>query len=109
MKWFAPGIGTSVTALFQRSFSSWAWRWNSELSCWPTQVAIGMRVAGGISAASAQNYPARPVQVVIPFPTGGVTDIEARMFMAKLAESMGRMFRGRSFEATLKAWAPTSL
>ena len=58
----------------------------------PVCMTLALSWAGTCGAQSADNYPARPVQVVIPFPTGGVTDIEARMFMAKLAESMGKPF-----------------
>ena len=39
--------------------------------------------------AIAQNYPERPVRVVVPFPAGGGTDILARLLMQKLAERMG--------------------
>jgi tripartite-type tricarboxylate transporter receptor subunit TctC len=37
-------------------------------------------------AAHAQNYPARPITVVVPFPAGGPSDIVARI----LAEHMSR-------------------
>jgi tripartite-type tricarboxylate transporter receptor subunit TctC len=43
-------------------------------------------------AASAQNYPNRPVRVVVPWPPGQATDIAARIIAAKLQETMGQPF-----------------
>ena len=45
-----------------------------------------------IAQGLAENYPARPVQVVVPFPPGGVTDVEARLYTQKLTENLGRAF-----------------
>ena len=55
---------------------------------------VGLLALSGTCVAQsiADAYPSKPVQVVIPFPTGGVTDIEARMFMQKVSESTGRPF-----------------
>lgn len=43
-------------------------------------------------AASAQQYPTRPVKVIIPFPAGGVTDIVGRLLTQKLSERLGQQF-----------------
>ena len=42
--------------------------------------------------AVAQNYPAKPVRVVIPWPPGGANDIAGRIVMQKVAEAMGQQF-----------------
>lgn len=47
---------------------------------------------GGISTASAEGYPARPVRVVVGFPAGGPTDAIARMVSQKLSDALGQQF-----------------
>ena len=42
--------------------------------------------------AVAQNYPTKPVRVVIPWPPGGANDIAGRIVMQKVAEAMGQQF-----------------
>jgi tripartite-type tricarboxylate transporter receptor subunit TctC len=46
----------------------------------------------GVPTASAQNYPNRPVRVVVGFPAGGPTDVIARMVPQKLADTLGQQF-----------------
>ena len=50
--------------------------------------AFAAVVAGGNTAA--QNYPAKPVRLIAPFPAGGGTDILARTIARKLGEEIGR-------------------
>jgi tripartite-type tricarboxylate transporter receptor subunit TctC len=46
----------------------------------------------GVPTASAQNYPNRPVRVVVGFPAGGPTDVIARMVSQKLSDTLGQQF-----------------
>jgi tripartite-type tricarboxylate transporter receptor subunit TctC len=55
-------------------------------------VAVMGIAAPGISVASAQDYPARPVKIVVPFPPGGPLDLTARMLAEKLAISFNQAF-----------------
>jgi tripartite-type tricarboxylate transporter receptor subunit TctC len=44
------------------------------------------------AAARADTYPARPVRLVVPFPAGGTTDINARTLGAQLERGLGQPF-----------------
>jgi len=44
------------------------------------------------ASAQAQNYPSRPVKLVVPFPAGSATDQVARLTGAELAAALGAPF-----------------
>ena len=52
-------------------------------------IAATLLVAG---AAHAQQYPNRPVKVIIPWPPGQATDLAARIIGQKLQEAFGQPF-----------------
>ncbi len=57
--------------------------------------ALGLLAAAALSApglAAAQEYPARPVRVLVPYPAGGTTDILARLVSEGLAQKFGQPF-----------------
>ncbi len=44
------------------------------------------------SSALAQDYPTRPVRIVIPLSPGGTTDVPGRIIAQKLSETLGQQF-----------------
>ena len=49
---------------------------------------VALPLLGG--PALAQDYPNKPIRVVVPFPAGGTTDMLARVFAQRMTESMGQ-------------------
>jgi len=47
-------------------------------------------VIAGTGFAMAQEYPARPVRLIIPFPPGGSNDVVGRLIATKLGERLGK-------------------
>jgi tripartite-type tricarboxylate transporter receptor subunit TctC len=42
------------------------------------------------SSATAQTYPMKPIRLVVPWPTGGATDLTVRLWAPTLAENLGQ-------------------
>jgi len=53
-------------------------------------VLFGMCALFAAAGASAQEFPARPVRVIVGFPPGGITDITARMLADGLTKAWGK-------------------
>jgi tripartite-type tricarboxylate transporter receptor subunit TctC len=53
---------------------------------------VGALLMGAIEPAAAQpqNYPARPITMIVPFAVGGLTDVPARVLAAMLQERIGQ-------------------
>lgn len=59
-------------------------------------VLTGAAALGGLSLlprrARANQWPTRPVKLIVPFAAGGTTDILARVVAAKMSEEFGQQF-----------------
>jgi tripartite-type tricarboxylate transporter receptor subunit TctC len=56
-------------------------------------ASVALVVAFGAPlAVQAQNYPAKVVRVVIPWPAGGSNDVVGRVVMQKVSEALGQQF-----------------
>ena len=56
-------------------------------------IAADRRVARrrrASASAQAQNYPNRPITVIVPFPAGGLTDVPARVAATMMSEKIGQ-------------------
>jgi tripartite-type tricarboxylate transporter receptor subunit TctC len=62
----------------------------------PMMRSLALKAAGLMlaltTAAAAQDYPVKPVRVIVPFPPGGVNDTVGRMIATQLSERLGKQF-----------------
>ncbi len=55
------------------------------LRCWLAIVSLAL-----CAGAWAQNFPVKPIRIVVPFPPGGTSDILSRLIGPKLTEKWGQ-------------------
>src|ERR1700730_11775927 len=63
---------------------------NSARSYFPLLVLLAVTAVA--SSAMAQDYPARSVSYVVPFPPGGATDLLSRLVAQNLEKRLGKPF-----------------
>ncbi len=56
---------------------------------WLRSLCAAATLAFAFGGVHAQNYPSKPVRLIVPFPAGGATDLFARTLSQKLSEKMG--------------------
>lgn len=57
---------------------------------WCVRAAVCLLCSLVLSLAAAQDYPARPITLVVAYPAGGIADLIARLTGPELAERLGR-------------------
>jgi tripartite-type tricarboxylate transporter receptor subunit TctC len=58
-------------------------------SAWTRGVPLAFAGLVGALPVHAQNYPVRPVRIIVPFSPGGATDVPARILAQRLSEAFG--------------------
>ncbi len=57
---------------------------------WFLGVCAVLVILNGVSIAGAQEYPSRPVTLIVPFPPGGSTTVMARTIDEKMSDILGQ-------------------
>jgi tripartite-type tricarboxylate transporter receptor subunit TctC len=55
-------------------------------------LLLALVVTGAATAARAQDYPARPIRLIVPFAAGGAADAMARIIGKKVGDALGQTF-----------------
>jgi tripartite-type tricarboxylate transporter receptor subunit TctC len=56
---------------------------------WPS-IVLAMALLAGVVPARAQDYPSRPITVIVPFPAGGASDVVARIVTNQMSKILGQ-------------------
>ena len=59
-----------------------------QMSAYLIPIALAGMIAGG--SVTAQDYPSRPIRLVVGFPPGGGTDVMARLVTPRMTEAWGQ-------------------
>src|SRR5215510_3519481 len=63
---------------------------NNPRALLPTAAGLALAMLALSSLAAAQDYPVRPVRLIIPFPPGGSNDVVGRLIATHLGERLGK-------------------
>jgi tripartite-type tricarboxylate transporter receptor subunit TctC len=58
---------------------------------WPAIVVATAFIASAVPVR-AQDYPSRPITVIVPFPPGGASDVVARIVTNQMSKTLGQSF-----------------
>jgi tripartite-type tricarboxylate transporter receptor subunit TctC len=54
---------------------------------WISTIGVSAALLALAVPAAAQNYPAKPIKIVVPFPAGDTSDVLDRLLGQKMTES----------------------
>jgi tripartite-type tricarboxylate transporter receptor subunit TctC len=61
-----------------------------KLAMFKTALVIVCLGLVSLSSSWAQEYPSKPIKIIVPLPPGGSNDVLARLLAQKLTESLGQ-------------------
>jgi tripartite-type tricarboxylate transporter receptor subunit TctC len=79
-----------VNASNQQSRAPFRFRRNGKGSGAWAAIAIVMALLAAVVPARAQDYPSRPITVIVPFPPGGASDVVARIVTNQMSRILGQ-------------------
>src|SRR5580693_4477377 len=53
-------------------------------------IALPLAFIAFVAAARAENFPSRPITLIVPFPPGGSTDVAARIIADRMGSLLGQ-------------------
>ncbi|MBN8964427.1 MAG: tripartite tricarboxylate transporter substrate binding protein, partial [Rhizobiales bacterium] len=62
----------------------------TKLQSWAFGAALALASVVGSSVTHAQNYPTKPITVIIPFAGGSASDVVSRIMLEKMSKSLGQ-------------------
>src|SRR6185295_14033763 len=76
--WPKPGVPRRMLMTF----------WNSMHVRWLTAALVAVALSVAAAPVRAEDYPSRPITLIVPFPPGGSSDIVMRLVAHKVAEGI---------------------
>jgi tripartite-type tricarboxylate transporter receptor subunit TctC len=64
--------------------------WEELMALYKTILSLGAGIVLSVSGASAQSYPERQINLVVPFAAGGPTDTVGRLIAEKMSADLGQ-------------------
>jgi tripartite-type tricarboxylate transporter receptor subunit TctC len=58
--------------------------------CIALRIALAISITALVGSVSAQQYPAKPIRLLVPYPAGGGSDLIARSVSQRLSEKLGQ-------------------
>ena len=77
-----PPAAPRVRAFFEHYWMHWL----------ALALALSLATLAAAAPLSAQNFPARPIRMVVAYPPGGATDITSRLFGEQFKNQLGQSF-----------------